>query len=66
MENPGHELPVPKAETLANILHRGEVGALIREAIAKLIETGDLPSTRTFSREEGPWTLASKGRPRAR
>ena len=45
MGNIGHQLPVPTAQVLPNILHPAELAALIREAIALLIETGELPRT---------------------
>ena len=45
MGNIGRQLPVPTAQVLPNILHPAEFAALIREAIALLIETGELPRT---------------------
>ena len=45
MKNIGHQLPVPTAQVLPSILHPAELAALIREAIALLIETGELPRT---------------------
>ena len=45
MGNIGRQLPVPTAQVLPNILHPAELAALIREAIALLIETGELPRT---------------------
>jgi hypothetical protein len=45
MKNIGHQLPAPTVQVLPSILHRAEVAALIREAIALLIETGELPRT---------------------
>jgi len=45
MGNIGHQLPVPTAQVLPNILHPAELAALIREAIVLLIETGELPRT---------------------
>lgn len=45
MGNIGHQAPVPTAQVLPSILHPAELAALIREAIALLIETGELPRT---------------------
>jgi hypothetical protein len=54
MKSTGRKLTVSPGQALANILHRGEVGALIREAIALLLDTGDLPNTQLYLAEEEP------------